>query len=210
MLYSDFLPEVLPEVAGCPDITVERAVRDAVIEFCDKALVYTIDQDPVVVSVGLSEIDLEIPTGTRLVQVLRAQIGRVRLDRVTRDDLYNSGRDWKTERGRPLAITYETDRSIRLVPIPDERLSDSLYVRFAVTPTMASTSVPDAIGERYFREIAFGAKSLLFIMPGQPWSNPQLAGACRAVFDRGMRDAMLDAQQDGVAARKQVRIRRVV
>jgi hypothetical protein len=210
MLYSALVTEILPDVLGCPDFTIERAVRDACVEFCDTALVYTVDQDPVRIIANIAEVDLEIPTGTRLVQVLRAQIGRLPLERISRDDLFNSGRDWKKEKGRPQAITFESERSVRLVPIPSERLADPLHIRFAVAPTMASTSVPDSVGERYFRDLVYGAKSILLNMPGQPWTNPPLATLCRSLFERGMREAALTTSQDGVTGTKRVKMRRVV
>jgi hypothetical protein len=210
MLYSALVTEILPEVLGCPDFTIERAVRDAAVEFCETTLAYTVDQDPTPVIPNVAEVDLDIPRDTRLVQVLRAQIGRVPLERISRDDLFNSGRDWKNDKGRPQAITFETERSVRLVPTPDQRLAEPLFLRFAVAPTMASSSIPDAIGERYFRDLVYGAKAKLLMMAEQPWANPPLANLCRSLFERGMREATLTVSQDGVAATKRVRMRRVV
>jgi hypothetical protein len=210
MLYSALLNEVLPEVPGCPDITVQRAIRDSFVEFCDSTLCYTVDQDPQPIYAGLDVVDLEIPTGTRLVQLLRAQIGAVPLERISRDELYALHKNWKTDRGRPVAITSETDTSVRLLPTADEPISESLYLRFAVTPTRASTSIPDEIGERFYREIVAGAKSMLMLMPGKDWSNQQMGVAQRALFERGIREAKLTYSQDRVASRKQVRLRRVV
>jgi hypothetical protein len=210
MLYSDITSETLPEVPGCPDITIERAIRDAVIEFCDSTLCYTVDQDPVSVYAGLSEVDLELPSGTRLVQFIRAQIGRDRLARKSRDDLFATGAAWQTMTGRPSAVTYASETSIRLVPIADTALTEQLYIRFAVAPTRSSTAVVDAIGERYFKEFTHGAKAMLLQMPGQPWSNPQLSVMYRMQFERGIREAKLTASQDAVSGSKRFRIPRSV
>lgn len=210
MLYADLVPEVLPDVLGCPDFAIERAIRDSAVEFFDSSLAYTVEQDPQPVYAGLDVVDLDIPTGTRLVQLLRAQIGRRSLERISRDDLYSSGRNWKTESGLPVAVTFDSETAVRLLPTADQSLSDSLYLRFAVTPKRTSTSIPDELGERYFREIVFGAKAVLMMSPGQVWSNPQLGLDCRAMFERGMREAKLTVAQDGIAGQRQVRIRRVV
>jgi hypothetical protein len=210
MLYADLVAEALPEVPGCPDITVERAIRDSVIEFCDMTLCYTVDQDPVSVYAGLSEIDLEIPTSTRLVQVLRAMLGTNQLSRFSRDDLFGTGKAWQTEKGRPQAITYASETSVRILPIADQILTEKLYIRFAVTPTRASTSVADAIGERYFKEFLHGAKSMLLQMPQQTWTNPQQAAAYRMQFERDMREAKLTSTQDAISGSKRFRIPRSV
>ena len=210
MLYSTLVPEILPEILGCPDTTIERAVRDASIELCENALIYTVDQDPVSVTKGLTEVDLDIPTGTRLVQVLRAMLGQNQMDRMSREDLFASGRPWQTDAGRPVVITYSSETAIRLVPIADQALTEKLYIRFAVAPLRASTSIPDAIAERYYKEISYGAKASLLLIPGQAWSNPQLAMAHRSAFERGMREARLTSSQDSVASMRRFRIPRAV
>ena len=210
MLYSDLTSETLPEVPGCPDMTIERAVRDAVIEFCDTTLCYSVDQDPVSVYAGLSEVDLELPSGTRLVQVLRAKLGQNKLDRKSRDDLFSTNVAWQTLTGTPSVITYSSETAVRLVPIASAALTEQLYIRFAVTPTRASTAVADSIGERYFKEFTHGAKASLLQMPGQPWSNPQLSVAYRMQFERDMREAKLTASQDAVSGTKRFRIPRSV
>lgn len=210
MLLADLLPEVLPDVPGCPDFTAERAIRDSAIEFFDSTLTYTVNQDPEPVYAGLDVVDLEIPAQTRLVQVLRAQIGKRRLDRIARDELYHSGREWKTEVGAPVAITMETETSIRLLPIADQATGESLLIQFAVAPTRAATSIPDELGERYFREIAMGAMAQLMLMQGRSWSNLKNGVGYRQMYERAIREAKLTAAQDGVTARRQVRLRRVV
>jgi hypothetical protein len=210
MLYSDITSETLPEVPGCPDMTIERAVRDAVIEFCDTTLCYSVDQDPVSVYAGLSEVDLELPSATRLVQVIRAQLGQTSLGRKSRDDLFAANVSWQTMTGRPSVITYASETSVRLVPIASQTQADQLYIRFAVAPTRASTAVADFVGERYFKEFTHGAKAMLLQMPGQPWSNPQLSAAYRAQFERDMREARLTVSQDAVAGTKRFRIPRSV
>jgi hypothetical protein len=210
MLYSALFAEVLPEVPGCPDITMERAIRDSAIEFFDTTLAYTVDQPSVAVTAGLSVVNLAIPASTRLVQLLRAQIGRRVLERITRDQLMASGVSWQTDTGTPVALTFESDTSIRLLPACDESMTDGLYLRFAVTPTRTSTTIPDALGERYFRELATGAKSRLMLMEGKDWANQQMGIAYRSMYERMMREARLTESQDRIAASKRVRIRRVV
>jgi hypothetical protein len=210
MLYSDLTSETLPEVPGCPDMTIERAVRDAVIEFCDTTLCYSVDQDPVSVYAGLSEVDLELPRGTRLVQVIRAQLGRQPMGRKSRDDLFATNAAWQTMTGQPSVITYASETSVRIVPAASDALTEQLYIRFAVTPTRASTAVADSIGEQYFKEFTNGAKAALLRMPGQPWSNPQLSAAYRAQFERDMREARLTVSQDSVSGTKRFRIPRSV
>jgi len=129
---------------------------------------------------------------------------------MSREDLFASGRAWQTDTGRPLVITYSSETAVRLVPIADQSLTEKLYLRFAVTPLRASTSIPDEIAERFYKEISYGAKANLLMIPAQTWSNPQLAMAHRSAFERGMREARLTNSQDSVASMRRFRIPRAV
>lgn len=210
MLYADLVPEVATDVPGCPQITIERALRDSCIEFFDQSLAYTIDQDPEPLVPGLSVVELAIPANTRLVQLLRAQAGRFSLERLTRDTLMSIDREWQAETGMPKAVTFDSETSIRLLPAVDRVYDEKLYLRFAVTPTLGSTSIPDRLAERHYRALCMGAKSLLWLMPGRTWSNPQQGVVYRQTFESAIRDARLAESQDRVSAQKQVRLRRVV
>jgi len=210
MLYSALTSEVLPDVMGCPDVTIERAIRDACIELCAQGTAYVVQLDQIRVISGVAEIDLELPTATRLVSVIRAQLGYITLSPKSRDDLDRSSRDWRQETGTPREIAYESSTSIRLIPKPDQTLTSYLYIRVAVAPTKASTSIPDEIGERYYKEICAGAKSNLMLMPGMPWTNPALSQAHRALFDRGVRDSKTWRSMESVGAERRVRLARFI
>jgi hypothetical protein len=210
MLYSALTNEILPEVPGCPDISIERAIRDSAIEFFDTTLAYTADQGPVTVTSGVATVVLTIPAETRLVQLLRAQIGDRPLARITRDQLMTVPISWQDDTGDPTALTFNSDTAIRLLPIPNRTMPDPLYLRFAVAPTRISTSIPDAVGERYYREIAAGAKSRLMLMPEKAWSNEKMGVGYRSMYERMMREARLTESQDRISAPKRVRLRRVV
>lgn len=209
MLYSALLNEVLPEVPGCPDVTAERAIRDSAIEFFDATLAYKVDQGPVSLTPNVPTIDLSIPAGTRLVQLLRAQLGRRRLTAITREQLMTSGTAWQTDVGMPTAVVYGTDSSIRLLPIPDRTPEEQLFLHFAVTPSRGSAQVSAALGERYFREIVAGAKSRLMLMLQKDWSNEKMGVAYRNMYERMISEACLTEAQDRIAAQTRVRLRRV-
>jgi len=210
MLYTDLNAEILPDVPGCPDLSIARAVRDSAIEFFDTTLAYTVDQDPEPIFAGLDAVDLAIPTGTRLVQFLRAQIGVKPMMQLNRDQLMRAPTKWQTLTGYPEAIVFASETSVRLVPVPDAVTADPLYLRFAVAPTRKSTSIPDDLGERYYREIVAGAKSRLFLMPQRDWSNEKLGMAYRSLYERGMKEARLTESQDRISATRRVNLRRVV
>jgi len=205
--YDALVSEIAPDVPGCPDMAIERAVRDAAIEFFDQTACWRVDQEPVAVSAGTAVVELELPAGTRLVQLLRAKLGSRPLDRKSREDLLDRFGDF-TVKGMPAAVTRESDTEIRLVPVPGLSMADRLQLHFAVTPTRASTSIPDEQGERHWQALVEGARAKLMAMLGQPWAQPKLASVARGAFEKAMREAMLTASQDAVAGTKRMKLRR--
>ena len=62
--YSSLVKEVLPYVPLCPDLLVERNLRSAAIEFCERSKAYILDMDPFTTTSGVYEYYFDIPTGT--------------------------------------------------------------------------------------------------------------------------------------------------
>jgi len=70
MKYSDLNVHIRPEVQGCPDFIIERAVRDAAIDFCRRTDVYIPEPEFVIVIGGVNEYSVTIPTGTELNHII--------------------------------------------------------------------------------------------------------------------------------------------
>ena len=209
MNYSDLTSDVMPEVMGCPEPLVERAIRDSVIDFCERGFAYRVENDTVAIPANISEIDLEIPTGTRLVRLLTVRYGPKWLTPKTRDDMDASGFEWTERKGPPTHYTFMSETTFRVVPYPDTAKPELLYVRFAVAPTREATSFPDDLGQRCYEIICSGAKARLMRMPSQAWSNTNMAAAYTQMFEKGVNKAKLEANNDRIRAERQVRMRRI-
>ena len=118
MRYSTIAGDLLPDLLGAPDPLLERAVRDSVIDFCLKTMVYRVENDPATLAAETKLVDLEIPNKTRLQKVLAVRLGHTDLPGLTRGDLDRMG-NWDELEGRPLGYTVESDTEIRLVPSVD-------------------------------------------------------------------------------------------
>src|SRR4030065_864765 len=70
--YTSFLPKRSPEVPGCPLSVPEDAVREAAIEFCEKAWawIYTHDAISAIANEGVYPFDP--PSGALVSRVLQA------------------------------------------------------------------------------------------------------------------------------------------
>lgn len=170
--YTAFLPEVLPNVPGCADIVAINAIRNATIDLLERSLAFKETQDAQVVAPADFPMDIEAPSGMRVVAVTAVQAGGVPLDPVTHDAVSTS-EGGVAQTGSPIGYYMPTPETVTLDPLPNA--SVSLVLTVACTPTRASTGVESWVYQRHLEEIASGALARLLAQPMQPWSNPDLA-----------------------------------
>ena len=87
MNITDFLPWILGDVPGCPDIVAQRAVVAAAKEFCEGSNVWNVLTDPIVLVDGLAGYDLDIPTDAEIVKVMAVYGPERRLIAKTLDEI---------------------------------------------------------------------------------------------------------------------------
>jgi len=179
--YSDFSPYVRPEVQGCPDFVLERAVRDSAIEFCRRTDIYTPEPEFITIISGLNEYAVSLPTGTELNHILDVFNDKVALEPVSYNQLLLKLGDENTT-GTPKYYAQRDNADFYIAPIPAD--ADSFRVLYSVKPTSSSTSIPDTIGKENRELISHGALYRLQMMSGQPWSNPSAAGSNKQLFER--------------------------
>ena len=193
MLYSTLANDIIGEFPNCPSFVVERAVREAAVEFFERSMAYAVTQDAASLPANVETFDLELPTGTRLVSYGVIRYDSQELTGIHRDDIDRSHRDWTSIKGNPSSYVYNDEGSFRLYPFPEAASSKKLHVRFYVTPTRSSTEIPDILGERYYDHLLYGARHRLARMPGMPWTNPGMAATYLQMFETKVKNAKADA-----------------
>lgn len=195
--YDTLVPLVLPEVHGCSDPLAEQAIRDAVIDLCQRSRIWVVICDPVDVTATQAAYDIDLPAQSALVRLLSVRAGQCDpLTPASADQLDESlSSDWTTETGTPKHYVQVDDDSFLLTPIPDATLPGQLKVRLAAKPSRSSTGFPAWINERYQEYILAGAKARLLAKQGQPWHNPNLATGYLNYFDTGVAAAEQDATE---------------
>jgi hypothetical protein len=212
---SNFYPYVLPEVPGCPEISVDVALRSSLIEFCEKSLVIQRDHDPLTVVAGVVDYDFEPPTGSLVIKVMKAWYKSEELiplapDEVEDAELYNrSFSDANTAGSQPRYILQKDERTFSLYPIPDANVANGLTMRVAYKPSRTASSFEDVLFEDYAEVIAAGAKARLMMSPGKTYTNPQLAVAMMDMFGRGVNTARSRAGRGHVRSDLSVQMRRL-
>tara|TARA_R100000388_G_scaffold90202_1_gene71447 strand:+ start:1199 stop:1822 length:624 start_codon:yes stop_codon:yes gene_type:complete len=183
MKFSDFNIFIRPEVQGCPDFLIERAVRDSAVDFCARTDVFTVEPENIIVVAGVNEYSVSLPSGTELNHIIDIYNDQQALQPVGYSELeMRLGNE--TERAVPRFYAQRDNTDIYLAPIPDAK--KTLKVVFSVKPTSTSTSIPDTIGRENREAITHGALYRLQMMSGQPFSNVGAAQMNNQLFEKAV------------------------
>lgn len=181
MKYSDLNLYVRPEVQGCPDFIIERAVRDAAIDFCKRTDVYIPEPEFITIIGGVNEYAVTLPSGTELNHIIDVFDDKTALQPISYNELLRRLGD-ETTRGQPKFYAQRDNTDFYLAPIPND--NDTFRVVYSVKPTATSTSIPDTIGRENREALVHGALYRLQMMAGQPFTNPNLAAVNRDFFEK--------------------------
>jgi len=193
--WDAWLPDVLPHVAGCPDILATHETKRAAQAFFRDSLVWRVTPDPVDVDVDEPEMRIyPDASGTEIVRIEQAAIGAAKLKPLSLDAIAAEfGPDWAAQTGTPDAIFGPTPTTVRLVPYPVVALTEQLSLVVSLTPGETASGIPDELYARYRETITDGAKSRLMLIPGQTWTNLDMGAALAARFESGISTARTDA-----------------
>lgn len=203
-----FFPYVLPEVVGCPDPTLRAAINAAAAEFCRESLAWTVFSDPITLIDGVADYDLDVPIGAYVHTVRDVWLGNRRLTPKTMIGMQDTMPQWVTNTAsEPVYYNAAVDRGqIHVFPTPSNT-AGALVLRMAYAPTLSATTLPDFLGQRYLDVVANGAKARLMLIPGQTWSNPELAVFYQTKFTDGIVSARIDEAHDRVRGSISIRPR---
>ena len=213
--YEDFFPNILPEVPGVAEMVAENAVRNAVIEFCEKSLVLTRDHDPITLKAGVVDYDLEPTKGYIVVKVMKAWLENNELtplapDFVREASVYNRlFSSYEANSDRPRAYLQKDERSISVWGVPDQDYANGLTLRVALKPSRAAESVESVLLEDYAETIASGALYRLMMSAGKPYTNNEMAAVHKGLFQQGINVARQRATHGQVRSTLSVKLRRI-
>lgn len=183
---SEFAPLVQVYAASAPWPTMLAQLRRSAIEFCERTRcwrhVVSIDinlQDEIVVAPGYSAIH---------------EFETVEFDGEPLTPLqYTDGQDMAGEDGVPRYITQKNPNTVRLLPFKAGKLDLTLFLKpieghahFAQAgeyPQDDYDLVPDFLYSNHAEAIAAGALVRILTIPGQGFTNPDLAAMFAQRFE---------------------------
>ena len=213
--YEDFLPYLLPETPGCPEVVAVQSIRSAVIDFCEQSLILQRDHDPIKAVANQSEYEFEPPKNYLVTKLMRGwflkdPLSVVSPDMVTDPTVYNATfPEPNVLTGKPRSIVQKDERTFALTPVPDETIANAITLRVALKPTRSSSTIENVVFEDYAEFIAHGAKSRLCMTPGKSYTNPDVAALGNVMFRQGINRALQRAVRGHSRSDLSVKMRRI-
>lgn len=183
--WSTWLPDLMPQLPGCPIPLVEHKLRRVCQEFFSRTRAWQVVQDPLPVMSGIADVELA-PDDARqgLVRVERAWLDGQRLTVTSAAELDNAyADDWLMHAGTPDRLVQITPGAAILYPAPVADALQGLKLRLSVMPSETATGIADDLFIAYKAPLASGALSHLMLQEDQPWSSPNLGAYHAGVFE---------------------------
>lgn len=177
--WDDFFPLIMPLLPGCPEPTIRQHLAITAADFFTRTHLWREDIDPVYVSPGVYEYDLDAEAFVE--DLISVTVDRRELEHT---DMRLIPNEQRYDTGFPTKYWIHSDNSIRLHPIPDT----SVVIKMAAVlrPSRAATTIPDWIFELWADTIVAGAVDRLASIPGKDWSNQPMAQHYRLHYEQGI------------------------
>jgi len=194
--WAQFLPYVLEDVKDVPKQFAENAIRDAVIEFCERSFLWIIRSDPSDLLVGESLYGFNTPAGTKMIRINRVEAtatptaGYCEVVPIAYEEFLRKYPNYSTiTSSYPTHYIAQEPGIIMVFPTPTADVIGGIKAEISIAPTRLATACPDFIFEQYAEAIGFGAKSKLMLSTNKPWSNAEAGMLYEQKFRAGISKA---------------------
>jgi hypothetical protein len=192
---SEFVKYVAPDVVGCPDVIMERAVIQTCRDFCDKTWILSKVLTIPIVSTDIdtyqnNSVELELnealDTNTKAIAfksffVNKQSVILSYVDAVEDSDLFKNRTDQKF-------FTFTRDNLALVYPFSGACTVDCEVISM---PTMDATTLSDVLFDRCIEGITAGTLARLFRQPNKSWTSLELV----PYMDRTYRNAVIETKR---------------
>lgn len=198
--YANMLTNVAVNAPMCPQPLMLNAMQRAAQDFFTRSRVWHETLDPFFVTVKLRDIDVDHPTGARIINILSASFEGAALTRATPTQLDRAVPNWRTTAvGDPEYVTCLTPEIIRLAPHPPAK--GKLIIEAALAPLLTSTAIPDTLAAEYQTALEHGTTAIIMAIGKKPWTDLPLAAYHNSQFESAINTAFSRQSKGFVAAK---------
>lgn len=187
--WSEFYPDVLPELPGAPLPVVDHWLRNVAIEFCERSKVLVADLAAIDAVANQMSYSLPMPSDTELVDVVSAWFMGNEITPKAPDYLVRRYGDWMEEKGTPEHYTHQDTGAILLVPAPSNDAAGALKIKATIRPSLTSVGVDDWLYGKYRMALAAGCKARMMAMKGTAWADGDLFALNLGIFETAIANA---------------------
>lgn len=218
---TNWEPYILPNIPSVPDLALQRAVRDAAIDFCRDTLIWKEWLTRISIVALDDEYALTVPVAMELYadieavyQVYFKETGAADdqfalLTPTTEDEMEAElGNGWMFATAAQPSKYYipaSEPTTLYLHPIPTVLSTSGLLVRVYCAPLQTAMVLPDFLYSGYLNAIQYGALSKLFGIKGMPWYDPKEEAKFGNLYVLERDNAIVPATKGPI--RKEMRVR---
>lgn len=188
-----FVNDILPELPNCPVPAIERRLRDAVIEACERAPLWRYQLPEIPVKIGQTCFDLPKPPGeTRIHDVIRLFMDRHAVENIpledTNDNAYlpipNRGTGFHVLNRGQVGLNCEPQRdSDPIDNPPDPRSIVGLEVYVSLKPERKANQIAKIFYDDYYQLVIDGTLGYALDMRDTEWYDGEKAMMRRQAFE---------------------------
>jgi len=220
---TNWEPYILPEIPAVPDAALQRAVRDAAIDFCKDTLVWKEWLDRISIVANDDDYSLSVPVAMAayadiegVYQAYFKETGAdddqfALLTPTTEDEMeVDFGNGWmyaEAEQPSKYYIPPSEPTTLYLHPIPTVASVSGLLVRAYAKPLQTAVLLPDFLYNRHLNPIKHGALAKLFGTKGMPWYDPKEEMKWDGLYRNDVDNAIVPATKGPIRKEQGVRFR---
>ena len=213
-LLSTFDALVAPYVPGCPPPTILHHVRNAIIDVCERTLVWRFEMPRIRLTNTIYLYDYELPHQTQVAGIIHSVMNGNPLPPITQERLHTMYPSWPngptSEHSQPLYLSQLDVDHFVVAPVPDDDTTYDVDLVLALKPDRTATEADDTVLDDIEQIVVHGALQTLFSIPEKSWTSIDMStyharqfaskiGIRRAVTNIGSARASLSARMQPFA-----------
>lgn len=190
--FADILPHIYQYAPGCAAPTAHFGIRQAAIDFCERTRLWRWEDDFDIP--GDEPECITTPFGSVLHEIELVQFDGQDLCPKTVAWMDSNCHGWRagTLTGQPQYVVQTEPNTLRVVPQQAGHVNLFLWLK----PSDEADELPDFIVDQYRKTIAHGALAHILLMPGQPFTNVEMAATFGGLFN-GKVNSLMRASSRG-------------
>jgi hypothetical protein len=176
--FSELTSEMLSESGGCPEMILERQLRNISIDFLTQTELWQ-DRRVIPTVNGVGDYALNASDDESILKLTYCAVNDKEL-------LQSVPQRTFPAHGTPHWY-FLRDNSLNLRPF--DQLKGDIEVEVVLIPNFRAVGIPEEVGARYAEALQKGALAKTLLMPGTPWYDPKAASIYMDLYSRATYEA---------------------